>query len=123
MKLDTFFARNAVFTVGDIDRYLSAEEAGNPETRDALLRYHQERGRIVRVRRGLYASVPLGSDPASFPVDPLLVASRLCDDAVLAYHTALDFHGIAQSQHNLYTVLSAQPLVRDVSFQGADSTV
>ena len=111
MKLDTFFARNAVFTVDDIGRFLSAEDEGNRETRDALLRYHQERGRIVRVRRGLYASVPIGSDPHTFPVDPLLVASRLCDDAVLAYHTALEFHGIAQSIHSSHTVLTARPLV------------
>ncbi|MCE2438063.1 MAG: transcriptional regulator, partial [Candidatus Latescibacteria bacterium] len=44
-------------------------------------------------------SVPVGTDPASMPVDPYLVAAKLTGDAVLAYHTALEFHGRAYSVH------------------------
>ena len=62
--------------------------------------------------------MPPGNDPMVFQVDPLLVASRLCGDAVLAYHTALEFHGIAQSLYRVQTVLSVQSLVREVRFQG-----
>ena len=56
----------------------------------------------MRIRRGLYATVPLGANPASSPVDPYLVAAKMTADAVLAYHTALEFHGRAYS---LYTRL------------------
>ena len=43
--------------------------------------------------RGLYAVVPPGADPESFPVDPCLMAARLTPDAVLSHYTALEFHG------------------------------
>ena len=36
-------------------------------------------------------------DPASMTVDPYLMAAKMTEDAVLAYHTALEFHGRANS--------------------------
>jgi predicted transcriptional regulator of viral defense system len=38
-----------------------------------------------------------GVEPAAADVDPYLVASHLQDDAVIAYHAALQFHGKAYS--------------------------
>ncbi len=102
MKLNEFLSRHAVFTVDELDRFLSDRGSGKTNTRKSLLTYYRNQGRIVRVRRGLYATVPLGSDPASSPVDPYLVAAKMTADAVLAYHTALEFHGKA---HSLYTKL------------------
>ena len=102
MKLNEFLSLHAVFTVDELDRFLSARGSGKPNTRKSLLTYHRSRGRIVRVRRGLYATVPPGANPASSPVDPYLVAARMTADAVLAYHTALEFHGRA---HSLYSRL------------------
>jgi hypothetical protein len=58
MKLDTFFAKYPVFTVGDIDAFLASEGGENRQTRDALLVYHIEHGRIVRVRRGFTHRLP-----------------------------------------------------------------
>ena len=69
--------------------------------------YHRKQGRILRVRRGLYATVPWGTDPASMTVDPYLVAAKMTEDAVLAYHTALEFHGRAYSVHWRLVYVSA----------------
>ena len=66
-------------------------------TRNSLLAYYRKQGRILNVRRGLYATVPWGMDSASITVDPYSVAAKMTDDAVLAYHTALEFHGRAYS--------------------------
>lgn len=49
------------------------------------------------MRRGLYCVVPPCADPATSPVDAYLLASRMTDDTVLAYHTALEFRGKAYS--------------------------
>ena len=59
----------------------------------------------LRVRRGLYAVIPPGADPGSYPVDPCLVAAKLTPDAVLSHHTALEFHGRAYSvwSHLIYS--------------------
>lgn len=102
MKPNEFLSQHAVFTVDEFDSFLSARGSGNPNTRKSLLTYYRNQGRIIPVRRGLYATVPLGGDPATSPVDPYLVAAKMSEDAVLAYHTALEFHGKAYS---LYTML------------------
>ena len=99
MKLTEFLARHAVFTVAELDRFLANRGSGNPNTRKSLLSYHRRQGRIIPVRRGLYATVPMGTDSASAPVDPYLLAAKMTEDAVLAYHTALEFHGRAYSVH------------------------
>jgi predicted transcriptional regulator of viral defense system len=111
MKLNEFLSQHAVFTVDELDRFLSARGSGKPNTRKSLLTYYRKQGRIIPVRRGLYATVPLGGDPASSPVDPYLVAAKMTADAVLAYHTALEFHGKAYSVYTrLYYVSTSKSL-------------
>jgi predicted transcriptional regulator of viral defense system len=60
------------------------------------------------VRRGLYLAVPPGTNPARCPVDPYLLAARLADDSVLAYHTAMEFHGRAYSVWHQFLYLTAR---------------
>ncbi len=98
--MQEFLTKHAVFTVDDLDQYLSASGSGKINTRKSLLAYYRNKGRIVQVRRGLYLKVPLGEDPATSPVDPYLIAAKLQPDAVLSYHTALEFHGKAYSTFN-----------------------
>lgn len=107
MKVNEFLTRHAVFTVDELDHFLSVRGSGKPNTRKSLLTYYRKQGRIVRIRRGLYATVPLGADPESSPVDPYLVAAKMTADAVLAYHTALEFHGRAYSVYMKLHYISA----------------
>ena len=97
MSLQEFFSAHPVFTHEELVASLRKDKARSPKTREALLAYHQEQGRILRVRRGLYWVVPSGADPATCPVDAYLLAAKMTDDAMLAYHTALEFHGKAYS--------------------------
>jgi predicted transcriptional regulator of viral defense system len=48
-----------------------------------------------------------------------LVAVKMAEDSVLAYHTALQYHARAYSQLNRYTFFSAHR-VRFVAFKGFD---
>lgn len=97
MALQEFISTHPVFTHGELVAFLAKGKARSPKTREALLAYHQKQGRILRVRRGLYCAVPSGVNPATCPVDTYLLAAKMTDDAVLAYHTALEFHGKAYS--------------------------
>jgi predicted transcriptional regulator of viral defense system len=108
MKLNAFLSQHDVFTVEELDLFLSKEGTGNPNTRKALLSYYRKQGRILPVRRGLYAVVPFGSSPDTSPVDLYLLASKMAMDAVLGYHTALEFHGKAYSVYNRIHYLSTQ---------------
>ena len=108
MKLNAFLSQHDVFTVEELDLFLSKEGSGKPNTRKALLTYYRKQGRIVPVRRGLYAVVPFGSSPDSSPVDIYLLAAKMAPDAVLGYHTALEFHGKAYSVYNRLHYLSTR---------------
>jgi predicted transcriptional regulator of viral defense system len=116
VKPQAFFAARPVFTYADFAAAID-RTARSKRTLDSLLSYYVETGRIVRVRRGLYLAVPPGADPAKCPLDPYLVAAKLTEDAVLAYHTALEFHGRARSVMERFHYLTARRS-RPLEFRG-----
>jgi len=116
MKPQEFFAKRPVFTYDEFVAALDTEDR-TKRTRDTLLAYYVKTGRLVHVRRGLYVTVPAGTDPAGCPLDPYLLAAKLTDDAVLAYHTALEFHGKAHSVLEHFVYLTARRS-RALAFRG-----
>ncbi|HYM96151.1 MAG TPA: hypothetical protein VET26_02520 [Candidatus Sulfotelmatobacter sp.] len=117
MKAPDFFAKAPVFSHEEFATSLAGTGDRSPRTIDSVLAYHVRAGHILRVRRGLYVSVPRGADPKKHPVDPFLLAGRMTPDAVLAYHTALEFHGKAYSVHKQFVFLTALA-PRAFSFRG-----
>jgi predicted transcriptional regulator of viral defense system len=109
MKLRSFFRTHPVFSVEDFAGFLSSYGTHNVRTQESLLAYHVKAGNIVRVRRGLYASVPPGASSENSPIDPFLLAGRMSTDAILAYHTALEAHGKAYSVYEHFTYLASKP--------------
>ena len=116
-KLQAFFAAHPIFSRTELTTHLWTNRSGNPKGVDALLRYHVGAGRLLKLRRGLYATVPAGADPGDCPVDPYLLASRLAGDAVLGYHTALELNGKAHSVFQEFHVLTGTAL-RPFRFRG-----
>jgi predicted transcriptional regulator of viral defense system len=104
MRTADFFLTHPVFTH---DEFLAGTGAGrtrSPRTVEALLARHVASGRLLRIRRGLYAVVPPGADADTFEVDPYLVATRLAPDAVVACHAALQFWGKVYSVWHRFPV-------------------
>jgi len=126
MKLIDFFSAHPVFTTGELTEFLAGNGSENKWTRKALMDYHRKQGRIVQLRRGLYYSVPPGADASKYSPDPFLMASKMTADAVLAYHTALEFYGKAYSVFEKYYYLSrrpAQPLTAgSIHFHGVKTS-
>lgn len=110
MKHEQFLNSHPVFTGKEFAEHLSSVGKVQSRTREAILAYYRKTGRIVDIRRGLYAVVPLGSDPSSYQVDPFLVAAKLTMDDVLSHHTALEFHGRAYSTHDQFIYSALRPL-------------
>jgi predicted transcriptional regulator of viral defense system len=63
-------------------------------------------GRLKLISAGVYAVTPPGEDPATFAPDPLLAASRLTRDSVLAYHSAFEALGYANQVFSRTTYLT-----------------
>jgi predicted transcriptional regulator of viral defense system len=118
MKPLEFFDQKRVFTHEEFKQYASSNGTTNENTLKEILAYHLKKKNIIRIRRGLFASIPLSSrDSAeSYQTDPYLIAGRISDDAVLAYHTAFDFHGVSYSLSHQITFLSQQK-IRPFTFQ------
>jgi len=112
-----FFAAHPVFTRDEFAAALSEGKEAVSGTVDSHLGVYLRAGRIGRVKRGVFFAVRPGDAVASAPVDFLLVASRLAPDAVLAYHTALEAHGYAQSVFERLFFLT-QHKVKTVTFRG-----
>ena len=92
-----------------------------PRRSDSLLSRYVAAGRLLHVRRGIYATVPPGMSAANFQVEPFLLASKLAPDAALAYHAALQFWGKAYSVWHRFAVLTRAHL-RPFGFQGSEFT-
>jgi len=106
VKLNEFLTQFPVFTLDELDQFLARMGSSNRMTRNSLLSYYRRRGRIITVRRGIYAVVPVGASADSISVDPFLLAGKMTPDAILAYHTALEFHGRAYSVFERFFYLS-----------------
>ncbi len=111
MRSIDYFETHPVFSHAE---FLAAHTAKgrSPRTSNNLLAKHLAAGRLVRVRRGLYAVVPRGISPDRAPADPYLIACHLSEDAVVAYHAALQFFGKSYSvwqRFHYSTRLRAKP--------------
>ena len=122
VKHETFFRRHPVFTGEELSTHLASRVTVGHRSQEALLAYHTKTGRVIRVRRGLYAVVPPGAETMSYPVDPYLIAGKLAPDGVLSHHTALEFHGRAYSAWNQLIYSASRPVesltFRSHAFQG-----
>lgn len=113
-----YFAAHPVFTHAE---FVAAHTAKgrSPSTSNNLLAKHLAAKRLLRVRRGLYATVPRGIDPVHAAVDPYLIASHLSEDAVIGYHAALQFFGKSYSVWQRFHYLSGRR-AKSFSFRGME---
>jgi len=102
--LDEFFAQHPVFHYEELLSSLRQEKRYKETTLKSLLRYHIQEEHIARIRRGYYAVID-GTKNHSLP-DSLLIAGRATQHSLIAYHSALVFHGIAYSMLNTVFFIS-----------------
>lgn len=124
-KHDDFFRRHPVFTAEELTERLRGGGDVGARTRESLVAYHTGTGRLIRIRRGLFAVIPSGADSDTYPIDPYLIASKLASDAILSHHTALQMRGRAYSVWRRLTYSSRRPRealnFRSYEFRGTKS--
>lgn len=103
MKLYDRLFSFPVFRVREVDSLVP--EWSSKVTRQRL-KDLVRKGRVGRIGLGVYFVVPPMKTVDTTLVDPYLVGSRLTDDSILAYHTALELWGTAHSASNVVYYLS-----------------
>lgn len=111
-----FFSEHPVFNSEEFDESFAGK---GPRANQTLLGYHVEAGNILRIRRGLFAVVPPSANANTFFVDPFLIASKIAPDSVISHHSALRFHGLAQSIRRIVTFTSKHKDIKSFEFQGS----
>ena len=119
MRPLAFLGQHPVFSRDEFAVTHSGNGRRSVLTTNNVLAQHVRRGRLLRVHRGLYATVPPGVDPKLFEPDPYLVVTKAADDAAVAYHAALQFHGNAYSVSTRFTYVTRHRL-RPFEFRGAE---
>jgi predicted transcriptional regulator of viral defense system len=100
-----FLARHPVFR---LEEFRAACGAGrSDQTVRARVKQFVASGRLRLLSRGVYAVTPPGEEAEAFTPDPLLVASRLARDSVLAYHSAFEALGYAHQVFSEATYVTA----------------
>src|SRR5687767_12208754 len=110
METSSFFASHPVFRREEFVEYLSGQGQCNSNTLKALLQYHLASGHISHIRRGYYAVTSALKSQGAVADDSFLIAGRIMPDAVIAYHAALSFHGLAYSLFNVFYYCSRTPV-------------
>lgn len=88
-----FLESHEVFTADEFEAFVDPQVSRR--TRESNLRNAVKRDQAYRLTRALYAS-NVGPYRERVP-NVLLVAAKAAPDSVLAYHTALEAHGVAHS--------------------------
>lgn len=112
MNAAYFFEQHPVFTQKEFNQFLLSIGSTNSNTQRELLAYHLKKQHILRIKRGFFASIPYAfrGSMENFPVDPYLIAGRINQNAVIAYQSAFDLHGVSYSLHHQYLSLSDRPV-------------
>lgn len=114
MKYLGAFSKLSVFTTDEISGLFASHK-----TKERTLSTYVAGGNLVRVKRGLYAAINPASDhPYAGRFE---IASKLMPDAYVAYHSALEYHGIANQVFNIVQVCSASDF-RPLDFDGLTYT-
>lgn len=119
MRPVDFFAQHPVFRHEEFVAAHAGQGGRSRQTSASVLKQHVAAGNLLHIRRGLYATVPRGVAPKDMYVDPYLLASKLTEDAVVAYHAALQFHGKAYSVWHRFHYLTRGRL-RSFSIRGLE---
>ncbi len=114
MKPEAFLTTHSLFTRAELVAVLRGRAEA---TVDAHLARWRRQGRIARVKQGVFVRLDKPGAPNEAPPDLIALASRMAPDAAVAYHTALEAHGFAQSLFERLTFITSTK-AKPTSFEG-----
>jgi predicted transcriptional regulator of viral defense system len=117
MQAIDFFNTHLVFRFSELKQSLGQHPGEAVAEKNCYMTLYNycKKGKLTHVRKGLYV-VNSDSPFQVTPISPFMVAGKATDDAVLAYHTALESHGLAYTDFNVHVYLTAHR-TNDFTFQ------
>ena len=101
MEILSFLYQKLLFSPRDV-----MEETGTLRSAITLLNRYQKQGYVSKVRRGLYCVNNLATKQPE--ANKYQVASAITTTSYVAYHAAMEYHGLAHQVYYDVTVVTAQ---------------
>ncbi|MDF1797380.1 MAG: hypothetical protein P1U63_12670 [Coxiellaceae bacterium] len=99
MRYEAFFKEHHLFHHEELVAHLKSSGSYNENTLKAALQYHFSKKHLARIRRGYYLVTNNYLTGIHVENDQQLIASHFAIDAVISYHTAMEYHALAYSVH------------------------
>jgi len=101
-----FFYEHPVFRHEEFVAWKTQQKSLKALSINTALQHYIKVGRIINIRRGLYAVIPPNQTAEIATIDTYLVAAKAAPDSILAYHTALELYGAAYSSFSTSSYLT-----------------
>lgn len=114
--INEFLNAHAIFRFDEFKQFMEHHEKGIAEKNCYITLYNYcKKNQLIHIRKNLYM-VANTNPHLNAPISPLLIAGKSTADAVLAYHSALESHGVAYTDFNEQTYLTTHR-TNDFAFQ------
>ena len=110
MNAASFFLKNPIFRYEDFATWKMKRGTSNPLSITSAIQHYLKTGRLLRLRRGVFAVIPPGETHDNVVIDPYLLSAKTAKDSILAYHSALDLYGLSYSAFEQFTFLTHQKI-------------
>jgi predicted transcriptional regulator of viral defense system len=117
MKVAPFFDTHPVFRFEEFAQFMQSQGTERVASWRQQLNYHRKTGKLVHIRKSLYAVKPVSIAEEAFWIDPYLIAGKAAGDAVLSYHAALELHNLAYTTFEEYAFSTSQT-IKPFTYQG-----
>lgn len=93
---------NELAKKGHTFSFEDASRAGNlsRQSLKVMLSRMEKEGFVERIEKGKYLIIPLGARKGSYTINEFIIGSHLVKPAVLAYWSALNYHGLTEQIPN-----------------------
>lgn len=118
MRFEAFFKKHPLFHYDELVEYLQSLGNFNRNTLKSAIQYHIGKNHLARIRRGYYLVTNDYLPGVHVESDYLLIAGCMTNDAVISYHTAMEFHALAYSVSSIVYFNSDEKIGRLVSKHG-----
>lgn len=108
MNLKEFLYVHPIFRLEEYEKWKQVHGPLKKSSFHSSVNYCIETNKIKRLRRKLFGVVPPNETPETVTFDPYLIAAKVANDGVLAYHTALELHGAAYSSFEQFTFITSR---------------
>lgn len=108
MTIRKFLYTHSIFRFDEFKDWKLKQGSLKAASLHSSINYYISKGILKRLRRELFSVIPPNETSDTVSFDPYLIAGKVTSDCVLAYHTALELHGVAYSSFEQFTFLTSQ---------------